>query len=549
MNLNIDYDAIYQKSSLSEQEIKKRNTIINTFFNSDKEEANDDTKKLANHIFIQQKNIFLTGFGGSGKSYQTKLIYKLATIVFQTKNKVQICSTTASSALNLGIPEASTIHSWSGLVVQDRSYRDKDENNELKWCDGEVKQYLKFASQQKIKMTELLIIDEISMMGGFYLKTLDLICKNVRKSTAPFGGIQLLFVGDLLQLPPVKDVYPFVYKIWNYLRLEVYILKKCYRQSDKVWSDILNEIRYAKKISKNAIEKLKSRSISDIDKIPNYSIFLFSKNADASNYNQKCLNKLIDDRLYTSISTDESKLQTTNRVLEEDEWADASAEILSNIDYSVKNRLNKEVSNVLKEVENEFKFKLDSIVMLRKNLHKQAGLVNGARGIIKDITVKNNTVTGILVEFAPKIDEYNSSTYTQVDFTRYNDDQISNPEGRYINTEYFRAISTYQCWFYRYPFENIEYISNSMRIVKSRIQFPFNLAWGISIHKSQGLTLDSVAIDFKGGCFCPGQAYVSLSRAKYLEKLYLLNFNSQYLYSDKVAVEFDKQLQEKDINC
>ena len=572
---SIDYNSTQLKSDLSDTEKDRRQQSISDFFEKNKTEfeINDDTRKLADLIFIQQANIFLTGFGGCGKSYQTRLLYYLAKHVFISKNRIGLCSTTGSSALNLGIPEATTIHSWCGIIIQDRNYREK-KDGEMIWCDDEFKQYIKSSGVNKIKTTDLLFIDEISMLGGFYLKTLDLVCKHVRKSTAPFGGIQVVFVGDLLQLPPVKDVYPFLYKVWNHLGLKYYILKKCYRQSDKNWSNLLNTIRYAKQIkvrskdgtittkssiSENDIELLKKRCYSDIDKVPDYCLFLFSKNADASAYNQKCLNKL-DGNIYKMQSQDKSLIEIKNRFILDDEdnpgstsvsigdneWTEATSSDIFKLDKHIINKFNRDIGSVLKEVESDFEFKIGARVMLRKNLHKQSGLVNGARGIIRDISVKNNKVSGILVEFAPNLIKSSSvSTLgcTPVDFT-----SESNEEEDYISSEYFRAISSYQCWFYPYEFENIEYVSSSTRIVRKRIQLPFNLAWGISIHKSQGLSLLDLAVDFKGGCFCPGQAYVSLSRAKYLEKLYILNFDVKYLYSDKVAVEFDKKMKELDVN-
>ena len=317
----LDYTIHHNPLSLTPVEIKKREQMITSFIQDKDNGCDHNTQKLADLIFIQRNNIFLTGWGGTGKSYQMKLLFKLAKYIYrEVLQSVVICSTTGSSALNLGIPEATTINSWSGILIEDRKYR-KMVDKEYVWCENEGSNYLKNIGY-KIKNTELLFIDEVSMLGGFYLKTLDIICKQVKKSSQPFGGIQIIFVGDMLQLPPVNDSYPFLYKVWKHLNLVYYVLNECHRQENQMWASLLGRVRVANVWKKEykmfssldqlSIDTIKSRNFTDKNSVPNHCLWLYSRNADAKNHNQTCLDSIQNEELYTSVSIDITLVETRN---------------------------------------------------------------------------------------------------------------------------------------------------------------------------------------------------------------------------------------------
>jgi ATP-dependent DNA helicase PIF1 len=565
----IDYNQPHISKKLDEVEISRRQSIINNFLSKEENGCNEDTKTLVDIIFIQKKNLFLTGVAGTGKSYQLRLIYKLAKKIYSNSQSVVVCSTTGCSALNLDIPDASTIHSWSSLLIEDRRYR-KMIDNEYVWCEQEGNNYLK-SSNNKIKNTELLIVDEISMAGGFYLKTLDAICKQIKKNNSPMGGIQIVFIGDIMQLSPVKDVYPFLYKVWDHLNLVYYRLTKCYRQTDEEWSSILNKVRIAHVFTKggkvlttldnNSIKKLQERNFQSKNDVPDYCLFLYNKNKDVAKHNLDCLNK-IEGELHTSISTDSILVEQKNERLlaigsTGNEWD--PVDDLSILSSSVKRQINKDINSVLKEVEEKIQIKIGARLLLRKNLNKKAGLVNGSRGIITDIKYKdeNKLVEGesikikvldkILVQFSTRGDKSNIKTFgtTEVDLINY--EKEANNDSDFIGNDWFQAVSVNEAWFNKFEFINVEYLSPKLRIIRKRLQFPFILAFAISTHKSQGQTLDDVIIDMSE-CFQPAQMYVALSRCKTLERTYILNFNAKYLYSDPKAIKFEKMIEEKRVN-
>ncbi len=566
----IDYNQSQSTKKIEPIELSRRQSIINSFLSAKEENGcNEDTKQLADIIFIQQRNLMLSGVAGTGKSYQLKLIYKLAKKIYSNSQSVVICSTTGCSALNLDIPDASTIHSWSSILIEDRKYR-KIIDGEYVWCEQEGSNYLKSANN-KIKNTELLIVDEISMCGGYYLKTLDAICKQIKKNTSPMGGIQVIFVGDLLQLSPVNDVYPFIYKIWNHLNLVYYKLTKCYRQTDEEWSSILNKVRVAHVFTKagkvlttldsNSIKKLESRNFKSKNDVPNYCLFLYNKNKDVMKHNLDCLNK-IDGELHVSISTDSIIVEEKNeRLLSSNstgnEW-DVVNDV-SSLPSGIRKQVNKDISSVLKEVEEKIQIKIGARVMLRKNLCKKSGLVNGSRGVITDIKYKEeekliegevtkvNVLDKILVQFSTKGNNNNSKLFgsTEVDFINY--EKSCNDDSDFVKSDWFIAVSINEAWFNKYEFVNVEYPSPKLRIIRKRLQFPFLLAFAISAHKSQGQTFFDAIIDMSE-CFQPHQSYVALSRCKTLERTYILNFNPKYLYSDPKCIKFDKMIDETRVN-
>ena len=187
--------------------------------------------------YIQGKNIFITGPGGTGKSALIKHIQKDA---YRKGLNIQVCALTGCAAVLLEC-KAKTIHSWAsiglgnGTIEQILTRINKNKHSKSNW-----------------KNTNILIIDEVSMMSRKLFETLDAIGKKIRKNSKPFGGIQLLFSGDFYQLPPVGNMddietseFCFQSPLWEQtFSFDDHIqLIKIFRQSDPVYQKILNQVR------------------------------------------------------------------------------------------------------------------------------------------------------------------------------------------------------------------------------------------------------------------------------------------------------------------
>lgn len=202
-------------------------------------------------LLTMGKNILLTGAAGSGKTF---LVNRFITYCREHSIPLAVTASTGIAATHIG---GMTIHSWSGMGIRDTLSDDEIE-------DLISREYL----AKRFAKTSVLIIDEISMLGGNFIASLDRLLQSARISSEPFGGIQIVFVGDFFQLPPVSRgsevSYAFEHRIWKYLDLVPCVLSTQYRQSygDTEGSllTVLNEIRSGD-ISEMSRELLMSRNL------------------------------------------------------------------------------------------------------------------------------------------------------------------------------------------------------------------------------------------------------------------------------------------------
>ncbi|VVU94649.1 PIF1-like helicase [seawater metagenome] len=379
-------------------------------------------------------NIFLTGPAGSGKSY---LIKKYVKFCYSIRKKVAVTALTGSAAYLIN---GKTLHSWAGIKLGKGT---KEEL--LKLVDS------KFKCKMNWKYTDVLIIDEVSMLTRELFEKLDYIGKFIRGNIEePFGGIQLILTGDFCQLPPITDKennFCFMSKLWESTITLNLFLNRIYRQTDKSFQSILNKIRLGLKddIINNILEKCSSKTINKDALIQPTKLFPYKKDVDL--INQKHLLKLGN-----TIITHKIKKQI---VYIDQDWSENQIEYLINqMDNS---------SNYKEKLE----LAIGAQVMLIRNLDQDAGLINGSRGII----------TGF----------QEGTYYPFVEFL----------SGQKILIE---------------PFE-WEYEEENKGVIK-RIQIPLILSWCMSIHKSQGLSMDCVKIDIGKKIFEFGQVYVALSRVR-----------------------------------
>lgn len=417
-------------------------------------------------------NLFITGGGGVGKSY---LLNKLKE---HYKNTLAITSTTGISALNVG---GQTLHSWSYVGICDKP------------VDETVhKIYHNPIAYKKIILAEKLAIDEISMLDNLTMDYISNVLKKIRENEKPFGGIQIILVGDFFQLPPVgleqieeKD-FCFKTNTWKELDLTTVYLKKVHRQKDIDYINALNNIR----IGKTNIADLAVFYKRDVE--PNLTLNkdllqIFPTNASAEAYNKNCFNE-IDAESHLFVSTD-----YIYKYEDDENGRRILFDVKSKKEFSIAD------FNCMKMFDNNCKalrrleLKVGCRVMLLKNLDTKKGLVNGSCGTVSNISKEASDNKEVIVKF----DNGLELTIQPAEFSYQQDGKVK-----------------------------IE-----------RVQIPLTLAYAITVHKSQGMTFDNLVVNMDR-IFDYGQAYVALSRTKTLEGLTLKGFNHNLIAANDEVVEF-----------
>ena len=436
-------------------------------------------QQIAFDKYIQGKNIFITGPGGTGKSSLIKHIQKDA---YRKGLNIQVCALTGCAAVLLEC-KAKTIHSWGGIGLG----------------NGTIQQIITKINKNTYaksnwKKTDILIIDEVSMMSHKLFETLDAIGKTIRKSSKPFGGIQLLFSGDFYQLPPVGNndeiettEFCFQSQLWyQTFLLDNHIqLIKIFRQSDPIYQKILNQVREGriKKSTNIALLHNVGRNMTD-DIIVKPTKLLPTRNK-VDNINISEMNNLDGKEIEYKVKYHIDLEMTSAERIRRFEISQES--IKMELTYLKGNLRCDEI----------LKLKIGAQVMCIVNIQLENDdiLCNGAQGIVIKINEQGFPVV------------------------------------RYRNG--YEMVMTNHVW----PSETMPGIGVS--------QVPLILAWALTIHKSQGSTLDVAEIDAGSSIFECGQTYVALSRVKSLEGLYLTSFDVNKIKINKKAQDFSANLSNK----
>ena len=297
-------------------------------------------QSLAFSLFKQNYNIFITGGAGTGKSFITKYLKDHV-----NTGSLAITSTTGISALNIG---GITLHSWGGIGY------DTDTNDISGFVRNIQNNYIKL---NNYLYTKFLIIDEVSMLDSTILEFLNSVAKKIRENNEPFGGIQLVLIGDFYQLPPVNSSkFAFHANCWNEIVDYTIILKDIYRQEDDMLVNTLNKIRRGK-IDDSVVATI-----------------------------EKC-SEMIDGETYTHLYPNKSNVHVKN-ILELGKIQGKILEIKTKIKY--KNKSNKlQAYPTHSNIPESILLKTGAFLMLTTNLDIKNGLVNGTQGIFQGFSESN----------------------------------------------------------------------------------------------------------------------------------------------------------------
>lgn len=442
------------------------------------------------------QNVFLTGSAGSGKTYTLNQY-----IDYLRARRVPV-AVTASTGIAATHMSGTTIHSWSGIGI-------KDELSERDLTTLSRKQFL----ADRLKDTAVLIIDEISMLHAKQLNAVNEVLKHIRKSPLAFGGIQVVVAGDFFQLPPIgsrgesnREKFAFMSQAWLDAGFHICYLSEQHRQVSEEANggidldDILNEIR-RQEVSFESIAALEDTFNQDID-IKRTRLYTHNLN----------VNK-INDKELADLKGETMRFDAT-----------------LNGDPKLAETLKKTV-----RTQDELILKVGAKVMFIKN-NTELGVSNGTMGeLIGFAAVKvedDSNESEVLIDddigtdskSKSKLDKKEKSktkktpvTAKKMPVVRLNSGRevVAEPEEWIIEDEHGEVLASYE-------------------------QVPLCLAWAITIHKSQGMTLEAAEIDLSR-TFELGQGYVALSRLKSLAGLQLLGMNEMSLQLDPLARGADKR--------
>lgn len=436
----------------------------------EKIELNDEFKKALKAI-EEGKNIFILGKAGTGKSTFLKLL--------KNKEGTVFLAATGIAALNI---EGQTIHSFFKFPPQIHPQLAKEKAKEIL----KEKKYNRKKEEiyEKINLLQTIVIDEISMVRADLLDSIDIFLKEIRGSKEPFGGVQVVTIGDIFQLPPVvtreeeiilqfyKYKSPHFFSAKSFRDFEVIEFVKVYRQKDPQFLEILDRIRLGRQTNKD-LKFLNKRVI---------------------NYNDDSLS---EDYIIT--------LAGTNKIVEK-----INSQKLANLKGKEKIFKGKIIGTFTDfPAPKELKLKKGTQIVFLTN--RPGYYVNGELGIVVGYE------------------------------TYYDEEEDEEKEGVLVKKEDGTEVLVKN-----FVWEKYEYIVVKKKIKMQKIgtftQLPIKPAWALTIHKSQGLTLQKVNIllDF---AFAEGQTYVALSRVKSLTGLFLSKkIHHAHIIVDKECLKFYEKI-------
>ena len=420
-------------------------------FKSGPIKINPEFRKLLDYLEREDDHLFLTGKAGTGKSTLLRLF------VQSTDRKVVVLAPTGVAALNAG---GQTIHSFFRFPPR---LLDQSQIKPLR-------------NRKIYEKMDTLIIDEISMVRADMMDNIDYFLRINRKDPRPFGGVRLVMIGDLYQIPPVvpreeaqyllqsgyESPYFFSAKIWQHEAQFQYVeLHEVFRQTNLGFIRLLDQIRDGE-ADYDLLEELNARVA--VEEPPRPYITLTAYNKVAEKINRDRLEELRTPSMYYT------------------------------------GKIEGKFPEQIVPAPIQLEFKEGAQVMILKN-DPELAYVNGSIGIIKSL--EKDKIIVHLNERGQKKDV---------------------------------SISKHEWEINKYDIDKDNKIKSEK--VGSFTQFPLKLSWAITIHKSQGKTFDKIFVDLGRGAFAPGQTYVALSRARALEGVFLRRkLTPKDIFIDPIIVE------------
>ena len=454
------------------------------------------------------QNVFLTGSAGSGKTYTLNQY-----IDYLRARRVPV-AVTASTGIAATHMNGTTIHSWSGIGIKDE-LTDRDLTNLSR------KQFL----ADRLKDTAVLIIDEISMLHAKQINLVSQVLKHVRKNDKAFGGIQVVVAGDFFQLPPIgskgesnREKFAFMSEAWLDAKFHICYLSEQHRQVSEAANggldldDILNQIR-RQEVTFEAIAALEATFDQNVDI---KRTRLYTHNLNVNKINDKELADLSGEMMrFEATSVGDSKLvETLKKTVrtQDDLVLKVGSKVMfikNNTELGVSNGTMGELIGFAAVKVDDSKDNSDDLIEaddIDSDADSDAGKDKQTAKSAKNKAKKDKD--------KPKVKK---PTTQKMPVVRLNSGRevIAEPEEWIIEDETGEVLASYE-------------------------QVPLCLAWAITIHKSQGMTLEAAEIDLSR-TFELGQGYVALSRLKSLAGLQLLGMNDMSLQLDPLARGADKR--------
>jgi ATP-dependent DNA helicase PIF1 len=462
-------------------------------------------------------NIFLTGPAGTGKSYTLRSIIHYAKAVLN-KN-VGVTASTGNAALQIG---ATTLHSFLGIGLGKEEACVLAENAHQKKI-------------QDLKKLDMLIIDEISMIAADLLSKISEYLCIIREDQRPFGGLQVVLCGDFCQLGPVEGVYCFLSPIWSISEIITVQLEEAMRHSeDDRLLNILQQVRWGI-IDEQSLNLLKSvRHTRFPDGI--VPTILLANNREVETINKTKYQQLVSSGALSKTFKPTWSKENSRIALE---WMKRTW------------------------IPNELELCVGCQVLLTHNLDCSSGLVNGSRGVVLSLDSELP-----LVKFANGVEKQivsirreiktsltnpqnlarGSKVFLLQDFQNQNGSIIPcGTEGKIKRMSIDARVDAIACVKFNILFAQevpikldlLRGVNVNSRGGDSWVQYiPLRLAYALTVHRSQGMTLDAAVINLNRQIFAPGQAYTALSRVKNLDCLRVMNVSRDVFQTDENVLRF-----------